>query len=130
MQHKKIKHVHKLLKEIKTYDRNIKDWTNELFIALKDHKVTEFGKSLKLENIKIESVNEKEGILSASLEVGKIIFNVKFTINKIEEKIIGSVIISSPEKKGNFTVKAENKNTEPDKMIKIMSDIFSLKYKK
>jgi len=111
-------------------------WANELVSQLENHKVTEFGGSLPIENIKINYFYRGAVDVTGSVQVGNVLFKLYFGLRDNRRwddpnpKLEAEIAINSPVKRGIFSVKATGKNTTPPMLIKKMSDIFNLKFKR
>lgn len=112
-------------------------WAHELMDKLKNHKVTEFGGSKPVENIKLAYLSEGSADVTASVQANATIrFDLYFALRDErrwkdpEPKWSVEVSISSPARKGFFSKKATGKNTTPDKIIQLLSDMFNLKFRR
>jgi hypothetical protein len=125
---------------IKDMGISLKDeekWAHEMVSALENHKVTQFGGSIPVENAKIEFVREGSVDVTGSIQANaKIRFNLYFGLRDVrnwsdpEPKWSVEVSISSPSKRGYFTKNATGKNTTPTKLLELLSNIFDLKFRR
>lgn len=112
-------------------------WAHEMVSALQDHKVTQFGGSIPVENIKIEYLSDGAADVTGSIQANENVrFNLYFNIRDerrwkdIDPKWSSEISISSPQKKGSFSVKATGKNTTPQKLLQKLSEVFDLKFRR
>jgi uncharacterized protein YejL (UPF0352 family) len=114
--------------------RFVQQWIDDLIELLKKHKVTQFGGSIPLENIEVGFLSEGAADITCSVNTGKVRFNIFISlrddrrVKDTESKWLGEVSISSPSRPGSFGKKVSGKNTSPSNLIKVLSDIFDLKY--
>jgi len=116
--------------------RHEERWAHEMVSALEDYKFSEFGGSLSATDIKIEFLTEGAADVTGVLKVGNIQFNLYFSIRDERNwsdpipKWVSNISISSPQKRGSFTVKATGKNTAPIKLLQKLSEVFDLKFRR
>lgn len=111
-------------------------WAHEMVSALEDYTFTEFGGSLKATDVKIEYISEGSADVTGVLKVGNIQFNLYFNIRDQrrwkdpDPKWVSDISISSPSRKGFFSKQATGKNTAPQKLLQLLSNIFNLKFRR
>jgi len=111
-------------------------WANEMISALENYTFTEFGGSLHATDVKIDYISEGSADVTGVLKVGNVQFNLYFNIrdnrrwNDPTPKWESDVSISSPQKKGFFSKHATGKNTSPENLLKLLSNMFNLKYRR
>ena len=109
-------------------------WAQQMVSALEDHKVTQFGGSIPIEDIELVMSNEYSADVIGSIKVGNVTFNLYFNIrdnrrwNADVPKWESEISMTSSSKKGMFVKKVTGKNTSPSNLLNILSDIFNLKY--
>lgn len=118
-------------------------WAKEMVAALQKHRVTQFGGSIPIEDIEIQYPVEGNPSMDGAADVTASVqanptvkFNLYFSLrdhrdwNSKEPKWIAEISISSPAKKGFFSVKATGKNTSPEKLLQKLSEVFDLKFRR
>jgi len=116
--------------------KGAKAWTAEMVDKLQNHKVTQLGGSIPVENVKIEMNDEYAADVTGSIQAGNIRLDLYFNIrderrwNDPIPKWKSEVTISSPAKRGYFTKSTTGKNTSPESLLKLLSDMLNLKYKR
>ena len=132
----KVKLVRESINEGAYGKEEVQVWADMMVDVLKNHKVTQFGGELPVEDVKIEFLVDGAADVTGKVNVGDIRFDLYFSLRDVRTgRDIGAkwqseVSISSPARKGAFTVKATGKNTAPSNLIKMLSNIFDLKYKR
>jgi len=112
-------------------------WAHEMVSALESHKVTQFGGSIPVEDVKIAYISEGSADVTGSIQANaNVRFNLYFGLRDVrswqdpEPKWSVEVSISSPAKRGFFSKKATGKNTTPTKLLELLSNIFDLKFRR
>jgi len=133
----KAKTIHEFLNEEEWSDnRAVQQWIDDLIKLLENHKVTQFGGSIPLENVDVGFLSDGAADVTCSINTGKVRFDVYFSLRDIRTmrdpgpKWQAEVSISSPAKRGYFGKKVTGKNTSPANLINVLSGIFDLKYRR
>lgn len=106
----------------------MQSWADSVVSLLKRHTVKAAGKPVKFKKIRIEEANKYLTVVKGEVTVAGIIIEVSFWYQEAGKPEL-EVVFESPQKRNAyFTKKASGKNANPQNAIKIMDNMFAIKW--
>jgi len=107
----------------------LKHWSRKLMDLLKVHKISGFHNDVRAQNITDKKSTKDTAVINAEIIIDELIIELSF-YHQNDFNYETKLFLTSPQKRGDFMKKVTGKNATPEGSIKLLDDMFKLKYKR